>query len=102
MPKNSCIMQIWAEPEKSALPICKYQFLTFTIKKQMKRFEKKMFHSSSFLNITRAVKKLFFDAQRPGRPSEITDDAGFYQSCLSKTSKNTLAMQGTLDLNALS
>ena len=35
MPKNSCIMQIWAEPEKSALPICNYsqilyQFLTFT------------------------------------------------------------------------
>ena len=22
MPKNSCIMQIWAEPAKSALPIC--------------------------------------------------------------------------------
>ena len=35
MPKNSCLMQIWAEPEKSALPICNYsqilyQFLTFT------------------------------------------------------------------------
>ena len=35
MPKNSCIMQIWAEPRKSALPICNYsqilyQFLTFT------------------------------------------------------------------------
>ncbi len=35
MPKNSCIMQIRAEPEKSALPICNYsqilyQFLTFT------------------------------------------------------------------------
>ena len=35
MPKNSCIMQIRAEPEKSALPICiysqiLYQFLTFT------------------------------------------------------------------------
>ena len=35
MPKNSCIMQIWAEPKKSALPICNYsqilyRFLTFT------------------------------------------------------------------------
>ena len=35
MPKNSCIMQIRAEPRKSALPICNYsqilyQFLTFT------------------------------------------------------------------------
>ena len=35
MPKNSCIMQIWAESGKSALPICNYsqilyQFLTFT------------------------------------------------------------------------
>ena len=35
MPKNSCIMQIWAESRKSALPICNYsqilyQFLTFT------------------------------------------------------------------------
>ena len=24
MPKNFCIMQIWAEPEKAALPICNY------------------------------------------------------------------------------
>mgnify|MGYP001371687146 CR=1 FL=1 len=35
MPKNSCIIQIWAESGKSALPICNYsqilyQFLTFT------------------------------------------------------------------------
>ena len=35
MPKNSCIMQKWAEPAKSALPICNYsqilyRFLTFT------------------------------------------------------------------------
>ena len=34
-PKNYCIMQIWAESGKSALPICNYsqilyQFLTFT------------------------------------------------------------------------
>ena len=43
MPKNSCIMQIWAEPEKSALPICNYsqilyQFLTFT--QNLKRSQK--------------------------------------------------------------
>ncbi len=35
MPQNSCIMQIWAESGKSALPICNYsqilyQFLAFT------------------------------------------------------------------------
>ena len=35
MPKNYCIMQIWAESGKSALPICNYsqilyQFLAFT------------------------------------------------------------------------
>ena len=35
MPKNYCIMQIWAESGKSTLPICNYsqilyQFLTFT------------------------------------------------------------------------
>ena len=35
MPKNSCIMQIWAESGKSAPPICNYsqilyQFLAFT------------------------------------------------------------------------
>ena len=35
MPKNSCIMQIWAESGKSALPICNYsqilyRFLAFT------------------------------------------------------------------------
>ena len=44
MPKNSCIMQIWAESGKSALPICNYsqilyQFLTFT--QNLKRSQKK-------------------------------------------------------------
>ena len=38
----SCIMQIWAEPKKSALPICNYsqilyQFLTFTQKLKRSR-----------------------------------------------------------------
>ncbi len=44
MPKNYCIMQIWAESGKSALPICNYsqilyQFLTFT--QNLKRSHKK-------------------------------------------------------------
>ncbi len=43
MPKNYCIMQIWAESGKSALPICNYsqilyQFLTFT--QNLKRSQK--------------------------------------------------------------
>ena len=44
MPKNYCIMQIWAGSGKSALPICNYsqilyQFLTFT--QNLKRSHKK-------------------------------------------------------------
>ena len=44
MPKNYCIMQIWAESGKSALPICNYsqilyQFLTFT--QNLKRSQEK-------------------------------------------------------------
>ena len=44
MPKNSCIMQIWAEPRRSALPICNYsqilyQFLTFTQNLKRSRLE---------------------------------------------------------------
>ena len=43
MPQNSCIMQIWAESGKSALPICNYsqilyQFLMFT--QNLKRSQK--------------------------------------------------------------
>ena len=43
MPKNYCIMQIWAESGKSALPICNYsqilyQFLTFTQNLKRSRF----------------------------------------------------------------
>ena len=46
MPKNYCIMQIWAESGKSALPICNYsqilyQFLTFT--QNLKRSRKATF-----------------------------------------------------------
>ena len=48
MPKNSCIMQIRAEPEKSALPICNYsqilyQFLTFTQSLKLSRLFKNFF-----------------------------------------------------------
>jgi hypothetical protein len=44
MPKNYCIMQIWAESGKSALPICNYsqilyQFLTFTQNLKRSRLE---------------------------------------------------------------
>ena len=45
MPKNYCIMQIWAESGKSALPICNYsqilyQFLTFTQNLKRSRLKK--------------------------------------------------------------
>ena len=47
MPKNYCIMQIWAESGKSALPICNYsqilyQFLTFTqnLKRSLNTYRK--------------------------------------------------------------
>ena len=45
MPKNYCIMQIWAESGKSALPICNYsqilyQFFTFTQNLKRSRKEK--------------------------------------------------------------
>ena len=50
MPKNSCIMQIWAESGKSALPICNYsqilyQFLTFTqnLKRSLKETHPKQY-----------------------------------------------------------
>ena len=54
MPKNYCIMQIWAESGKSALPICNYsqilyQFLTFTqnLKRSLSsRFSIKIFPTS--------------------------------------------------------
>ena len=60
MPKNSCIMQIWAESGKSALPICNYsqilyQFLTFT--QNLKRSHSVisdiaiLFHYVNFFNI---------------------------------------------------
>ena len=52
MPKNSCIMQIWAESGKSALPICNYsqilyQFLTFTqnLKRSLNVFQTKDINS---------------------------------------------------------
>ena len=54
MPKNSCIMQIWAEPRKSALPICNYsqilyQFLTFT--QNLKRSQRKTLFATFILGI---------------------------------------------------
>lgn len=57
MPKNYCIMQIWAESGKSALPICNYsqilyQFLTFT--QNLKRSQL-MRLNSSFLLLSRCL-----------------------------------------------
>ncbi len=54
MPKNYCIMQIWAESGKSALPICNYsqilyQFLTFT--QNLKRSLGVLFYGDSSLLI---------------------------------------------------
>ena len=49
-------MQIWAEPRKSALPICNYsqilyQFLTFT-----QNLKRSPYHNNSFLDtITRSL-----------------------------------------------
>ena len=58
MPKNSCIMQIWAESGKSALPICNYsqilyQFLTFTqnLKRSRKGSVKRIAHKSFAISI---------------------------------------------------
>ena len=61
MPKNSCIMQIWAEPRKSALPICNYsqilyQFLTFT--QNLKRSQViKLEHLQNIRSTTRKSRK---------------------------------------------
>ena len=53
MPKNYCIMQIWAESGKSALPICNYsqilyQFLTFTQNLKRSQF---MLRISKYFNM---------------------------------------------------
>ena len=57
MPKNYCIMQIWAESGKSALPICNYsqilyQFLTFTQNLKRSLIELK---SKAYLNLFHAL-----------------------------------------------
>ena len=58
MPKNYCIMQIWAESGKSALPICNYsqilyQFLTFTQNLKRSRYGyEKVFQRNRNLNCT--------------------------------------------------
>ena len=54
MPKNYCIMQIWAESGKSALPICNYsqilyQFLTFTQNLKRSPSLEKIYFFSGFL-----------------------------------------------------
>ena len=54
MPKNYCIMQIWAESGKSALPICNYsqilyQILTFTQNLKRSRMSSEQKHNISFI-----------------------------------------------------
>ena len=64
MPKNYCIMQIWAEFGKSALPICNYsqilyQFLTFTqnLKRSPKLLHFSLYHFlTSVLHILLSLK----------------------------------------------
>ena len=63
MPKNYCIMQIWAESGKSALPICNYsqilyQFLMFT--QNLKRSQYQLrFSQFSKLEITFCSYKIY-------------------------------------------
>ena len=74
MPKNSCIMQIWAESGKSALPICNYsqilyQFLAFT--QNLKRSQGLSTGSSSLLkNVTGGYHYHTIEAES----EEILDD----------------------------
>ena len=63
MPKNYCIMQIWAESGKSALPICNYsqilyQFLTFTQNLKRSRILLCLFSKKS-VKINRSVGNSF-------------------------------------------
>ena len=57
MPKNSCIMQIWTESGKSALPICNYsqilyQFLTFTQNLKRSLLEKKLINTFNYVELS--------------------------------------------------
>ena len=59
MPKNYCIMQIWAESGKSALPICNYsqilyQFLAFT--QNLKRSHNELKKGIQMQNLMPSVK----------------------------------------------
>ena len=63
MPKNYCIMQIWAESGKSALPICNYsqilyQFLTFT--QNLKRSQNKRKHSKKRELLYKTLNIIFY------------------------------------------
>ena len=63
MPKNYCIMQIWAESGKSALPICNYsqilyQFLTFTQNLKRSRFRIQGILDFSLIGILSKIAKI--------------------------------------------
>ena len=78
MPKNYCIMQIWAESGKSALPICNYsqilyQFLTFT--QNLKRSQdglQKVTNPSALSFVEIPVKTALDTAPVPTVPAAMT------------------------------
>ena len=60
MPKNSCIMQIWAESGKSALLICNYsqilyQFLMFTQNLKRSRLIRTKLYDTTLTSIALSV-----------------------------------------------
>ena len=89
MPKNYCIMQIWAESGKSALPICNYsqilyQFLTFT--QNLKRSLLQRFYFSETVSKTGFYHARHFQSRRLSVNGMISLPA---LPCL----KNTLFME---------
>ena len=73
MPKNSCIMQIWAESGKSALPICNYsqilyQFLTFTqnLKRSQEFKSRDIGQIGTYINIVDDIVKMDSDGKTIG------------------------------------
>ena len=75
MPKNSCIMQIWAESGKSALPICNYsqilyQFLTFTqnLKRSHELLSKRRFQDTKLYK--KFQRLLYVPISKDGNPAD--------------------------------
>ena len=79
MPKNYCIMQIWAESGKSALPICNYsqilyQFLTFTQNLKLSQLLVEAYHLGRQIDLVRGnpPELKCFLSSPSGSESEIT------------------------------